>query len=622
MSWHPLCFPILLVGGALLLSTPPARAATYYVSDAGSDTNTGTSPRVAWRTLTRVNAGRLGPGDRILFRRGDQWRGQLRPSSGGPAGSVLYGAYGKGPKPLLLGSADKSRPTDWHNEGGNIWRAGEPAVIQAPGALPAPTMTALPWQLYTEGGAAATGAVGDAGPASFRVDCSGSGSGGNHIQLYLMPFRIEAGKTYRLLFRARASQPFRTRLPELMKATPPWAEYASSPARRLVTVRTEWQAFSQLYEASVTAADARLTFFLGGQLPAGASFWVDSLSFFESAPAETTGSLPMDVGNLIFDDGTSCGVKVWNEGDLKRQDDFWYDEERQALKVYSVGNPATRHHSIECALTRHIIDESGAAHVVYENLDLRYGGAHGIGGGNTHHIIVRDCDVSFIGGGFMELEGRPVRYGNGVEFWGGAHDNLVERCRLWEIYDAALTNQNNAPDVLQADITYRHNVVWNSEYSFEYWNRPENSRTRNTRFEHNTCVNAGSGWGHGQRPDPGGRQLCLYHSSAPADGIAIRDNILAGATENALYAPNWDPAQLAALDIDHNLWCQPAGEMIALKTGTYTMAQFAEYQKEQGLEPHSVAAQPRFVDAAKHDYRLAPDSPGAGAGADLGGGKR
>ena len=71
-------------------------------------------------------------------------------------------------------------------------------------------------------------------------------------------------------------------------------------------------------------------------------------------------------------------------------------------------------------------------------------------------------------------DGKPVRFGNGVEFWAGAHDCLVEGCRLWEIYDAALTNQGSGTNV-QENITYRRNVIWNSEYSFEYWNRDQAS---------------------------------------------------------------------------------------------------------------------------------------------------
>ena len=71
----------------------------------------------------------------------------------------------------------------------------------------------------------------------------------------------------------------------------------------------------------------------------------------------------------------------------------------------------------------------------------------------------------------------------------------MEDCRIWEIYDAALTNQGDGTNT-QENITYRRNVIWNSEYSFEYWNRGSSSLTRNVVFEHNTCVDAGYGWGH------------------------------------------------------------------------------------------------------------------------------
>ena len=53
------------------------------------------------------------------------------------------------------------------------------------------------------------------------------------------------------------------------------------------------------------------------------------------------------------------------------------------VKLRSDDNPATHSRSIELALRRYIIDQSVRAYVTCENLDLRYGAAHGIGGGNS-----------------------------------------------------------------------------------------------------------------------------------------------------------------------------------------------------------------------------------------------
>ena len=339
------------------------------------------------------------------------------------------------------------------------------------------------------------------------------------------------------------------------------------------------------------------------------SAWHSLLSWFLSV------SWPQ---RRIFNGEASCGVKVWNEADLKAQGQYWYDEDRHVVKLYSARCPASYYSDIECALRQHIIDQSHASHVVYENLALKYGAAHGIGGTNTHHIIVSDCDLAYIGGGDQRGGSGTVRFGNGVEFWANAHDCLVERCRLWEVYDAALTNQNSGPNVKQYNLTYRNNVIWNCEYSFEYWNRPESSQTYNVRFENNTCVNAGHGWGHSQRPDPSGRHLCFYTSPAAIRDVYVRNNVFFEAKSNAFYAPAWPRAAIDALRMDHNCWYQAAGTMIRLKDASYTMARFAAYQSEQAKEPRSIATQPALVDVDKRDFHLAKGSACIDAGADVG----
>ncbi len=56
----------------------PARAATYYVdAEHGSDSNNGTSPITAWKSINKLNQQKFVPGDAILFRRGQIWREQL-----------------------------------------------------------------------------------------------------------------------------------------------------------------------------------------------------------------------------------------------------------------------------------------------------------------------------------------------------------------------------------------------------------------------------------------------------------------------------------------------------------------------------------------------------------------
>jgi len=316
--------------------------------------------------------------------------------------------------------------------------------------------------------------------------------------------------------------------------------------------------------------------------------------------------LSVDVGNLIFDHGAKCGWKKWSVADLEEPYDYYYDGASWRVFLRCPANPATVHESIECAMKRHVINQANTHHVIYDGLAVMYGAAHGFGGGNTHHLVIRNCDLGYIGGAhhITRSDGRPVRYGNAIEFWGAAHDNLVENCRIWEVYDAALTNQGRAPSSKQVNITYRNNVIWNCEYSFEYWNHPETALTRNIRFVNNTCVNAGTVWSHAQRPDPNGSHLMFYSNTAATSGIEVKYNVFCHATEwGSRYSSGWKVLP----DLDHNLWFSNEGVMtnwFGAKIGSFQV-----YRKTTGLDAHSQFADPRFVDARSGDYRLSPDSP-------------
>ncbi len=92
----------------------------YYVAADGCDDNDGSSPAAAWRTLEKVSAAPLLPGDGVLFRRGDVFRGSVYTKPG-----VTYGAYGTGEKPRLYGwQEDLAVPALWEcvDAVHHIWR--------------------------------------------------------------------------------------------------------------------------------------------------------------------------------------------------------------------------------------------------------------------------------------------------------------------------------------------------------------------------------------------------------------------------------------------------------------------------------------------------------------------
>ena len=239
----------------------------------------------------------------------------------------------------------------------------------------------------------------------------------------------------------------------------------------------------------------------------------------------------VDIGNVLFLDSAGdvvcCGVKKGSLAELATERDFWCDPESFCVYVKSAHNPATISAAVELAEKIHCIDEAYMHDVVYDGLALRFSAAHGIGGKDVKRITVRNCDISWIGGGYLYFDnaGRGVRYGNGIEFWGPCEDVLVERNNISQCWDAGLTNQSNIDGAVQRNIAWRSNTVDKCEYSYEYWQQGAAAVTENVCVEENIFTNAGMGWGHAQRWNPNGAHLMFYDTTAQTHGFTVRANV-------------------------------------------------------------------------------------------------
>ena len=122
----------------LLAATAAAQATDFHVAADGDDSRDGRSPAQAWRTIGRVNqafaSDAIQAGDRVLFRRGDLFRGSLQLLQGNDE-HVEFAAYGTGPRPRLSGA----RPLGpWVALGGDRWAAlcpQPPHLLYVDGAL-------------------------------------------------------------------------------------------------------------------------------------------------------------------------------------------------------------------------------------------------------------------------------------------------------------------------------------------------------------------------------------------------------------------------------------------------------------------------------------------------------
>ena len=79
---------------------------TYYVdSGTGDDSGPGTFPASPWKSLAKINATTFHPGDRILFKSGGVWTGQLWPKGSGDAEhAIVIDKYAGDALPVIHGA--------------------------------------------------------------------------------------------------------------------------------------------------------------------------------------------------------------------------------------------------------------------------------------------------------------------------------------------------------------------------------------------------------------------------------------------------------------------------------------------------------------------------------------
>jgi len=325
----------------------------------------------------------------------------------------------------------------------------------------------------------------------------------------------------------------------------------------------------------------------------------------------------VDVGNIIFEHSV-CAVRKWSLSELSESGDYFFDSFWKILYLKSVTNPGESYSFIEAALTDHVINQSNLTYNIFSDLHIRYGGAHGFGGGGTKGLVISDCEISYMGGGLLYYSnGVPVRYGNGIEFWGDASGNTVENCYIHDIYDTGVTNQNHTTSAVQENITYRNNIFENCALaSFEFWNRPASSSMTNIIFENNTSINPGSGWG-AQRPDLHGSHLSVFGNESMLEDIIIRKNIFYGG--NMIYFFDEGTYASAAVSADNNclypiedgsydylclIW-----DNSSIETSTkYGAGDIAALRASSGREISSISADPQFA-VLEYPYTLSDGSP-------------
>ncbi len=170
------------------------------------------------------------------------------------------------------------------------------------------------------------------------------------------------------------------------------------------------------------------------------------------------------------------------------------------------GNPAEVFDSIEFLVNNHAITKGGTNDITIDNICILFAGAHGIASGTTKNLTVTNCEIGWIGGGIQYYQNSNyglVRFGNGVEIYGGAENYNIDNCYVYQCYDAGVTHQmsgNEEGDIRMDNITYSNNVIEDCIYSIEHFLIDPTSGVgiregKNVLIENNILRRAGYGFG-------------------------------------------------------------------------------------------------------------------------------
>jgi hypothetical protein len=310
-------------------------------------------------------------------------------------------------------------------------------------------------------------------------------------------------------------------------------------------------------------------------------------------------SFTVDVGNLIFADGT-CGIKVATSAELNAQGEFWYSFTGDSIAIYSVGNPATVYTTIECALKRNVIVAHYNDYTTYENLDIRYTGGHGISGYDNNYITIQYCDFSYIGGGDL-YEDYTVRYGNAIEFYASAQHCIVRYNKINQCFDTGITAQGWEEGQIMKDIRIYYNIIENCNWTMELFHHGTDAEIDSIFFENNTCINAGANFGHNERWSAGRNagHFVFWDYNASAQRVYVRNNIV---KQDA--SVNNDPSTWFAvmyysangIILEYNLYDIDLGTL--MYTGTTTEIAYktlADFQTGVTQDAHSISGNADFI---------------------------
>ena len=596
---------------ALLLGGLPTRAAIYYLAATGNDANTPAQAQnsaTPWQTLARLNTAMplLQPGDQVLFRRGDVFRGQLVVTRSGTSTAPLtFGAYGPAgaAAPVLSGSAPLS---GWVSAGPNLWEAPSPGTAAVTGVYAA-NGRALPLGRYPNLTAPNKGYLTIASHAGntqlTAPQLSGNWTGATAVVRsirWVLDRAPVTGHTGSTLTLGAFENPYYTRngLPD------GWGFFLQNHPATL-DQNGEWYYYPTRSVIRVYAAAAPANGALEATTDAPAGVLVQNQQYlvFENLTLARTPRLAFDGNNLAH--VVLRGLQVLGT-------------DENGLRLRGTGTDVLLEGSLFSGVNNNAVAVAGYTDFTFRSNTLRANGVvpgRGISGDGQYYTLTLDNDNR------VGLEGNVVDSCGyvGLSYFGTsnitiAHNVVSNFCLIKDDGGGIYTYNGGTPfNNVNGQIT--ENTVLNGRGAPEGTNEPTNFKafgiylddcTRNVVVQGNTVAECGSGgiFLHGNTAvtvqgntsfNNGAQMIMEAAGSCTNTAHAISNNIFVSAQPDALVADyHVAPALLGQLGtLNNNYYAQPFNDVLHLRY-EYQNLLLSEWQARSNRDAGSADGPVRY----------------------------
>jgi len=332
--------------------------------------------------------------------------------------------------------------------------------------------------------------------------------------------------------------------------------------------------------------------FLGSQFIADMDLWKREKRYVWSF----IGKLEGEPGNLIFDDGNSCGVMRWSEKELKHQGDWFFQEENgnYKLMLYSTKNPAIKYPSIECSLKNDGFLCSAEHDVLLRNICFENCSVHGFSA-SCQRVTIEKCVFRFIGGAILDRE-KKIRYGNAVDICDFAFDVSIRKCLFDNIYDSGISQHGDTESEPFVNMIFENNLFVKCGLSaYEV----RDSVPINSLFSKNICVNSGGGFAStGEKlprmseiwPNPVGHHVFIWKINSITEGgsLDITHNTMCDDSLGAIIFSLAAPQPEEQLTINFNRYYSEKNSLVFRYGGeAYFSYDFPMYRINTGNDLYS-----------------------------------